>query len=259
MSQQCNLYIYIYIYINIKYYNYPRCVSEAGPHQIEQTNAFLTTTAYVATLLICQYCSWLFTRCSIISMRNSAATEFDSVKDVNATPQHNDYTNSNPIRHSTEVPATHEISAKLNDSADLSLKKKLILKFIQRIGKLLPVYRQSFFRSAIWADSIATKNNYYSGCRHRYQELNINTISIKYARTVGLDWLIDCLTARQHRKVNLRQLLLGGKLAQAAKDGQRDTIPLTLHNNNITQFTVMSTFAWDYRTCSLNDLYINTV
>jgi len=41
------------------------------------------------------------------------------------------------------------------------------------------------------------------------------------------DLLIDCLTTRQHRKVNLCQLR-GGKLAQAAKDSQRDTMHNTL-------------------------------
>jgi len=40
--------------------------------------------------------------------------------------------------------------------------------------------------------------------------------------------LIECLPARQHRKVNLCQLR-GGKPAQAAKDGQRDTMHTTLH------------------------------
>jgi len=37
--------------------------------------------------------------------------------------------------------------------------------------------------------------------------------------------LIGCLTARQHRKVNLCG---GGKLAPAAKDSQRDTMHNTL-------------------------------
>jgi len=41
---------------------------------------------------------------------------------------------------------------------------------------------------------------------------------------VGL--LVGCLTARKHKEVNLCQLR-GGKLAQSAKDGQRDT----MHNN----------------------------
>jgi len=52
--------------------------------------------------------------------------------------------------------------------------------------------------------------------------------------------LIDCLTARQHRKVNLYQLR-GRKPDQSAKDGQRDTMHnkyLTLHNNIVTQFAV---------------------
>jgi len=40
---------------------------------------------------------------------------------------------------------------------------------------------------------------------------------------------IGCLTARQHRKANLCQLR-GGKLAQAAKDGQRDTMHNTLRH-----------------------------
>jgi len=39
------------------------------------------------------------------------------------------------------------------------------------------------------------------------------------------DCVIHCLTARQHRKVNLCQLQGGGKLA---KDGQRDTMQNTL-------------------------------
>jgi len=43
-----------------------------------------------------------------------------------------------------------------------------------------------------------------------------------------IDWLINwCLTARQHRKVNMCQLR-GGKPAQAAKDSQRDTMHDTL-------------------------------
>jgi len=33
--------------------------------------------------------------------------------------------------------------------SDITLKLKLILKFIKRIGKLLPVYRESFFCSAV--------------------------------------------------------------------------------------------------------------
>jgi len=36
--------------------------------------------------------------------------------------------------------------------------------------------------------------------------------------------LVGCLTARQHRKVNL----LGGKLAQSANDGQQNTMHITL-------------------------------
>jgi len=50
-------------------------------------------------------------------------------------------------------------------------------------------------------------------------------------------WLVGCnLTARQHRKVNLCQFVSGGKPAQSARDGQRDT----MHDNNasLTQFTV---------------------
>jgi len=39
--------------------------------------------------------------------------------------------------------------------------------------------------------------------------------------------LVGCLTARQNRKVNLCQLW-GGKPAQSAKDGKRDTTHITL-------------------------------
>jgi len=43
----------------------------------------------------------------------------------------------------------------------------------------------------------------------------------------SVDDLVGCLTARQHREVDLCQLQ-GGKLAQAAKDGQCDTMHITL-------------------------------
>jgi len=39
--------------------------------------------------------------------------------------------------------------------------------------------------------------------------------------------LVGCLTARQHRKVNLCQLR-GEKPAQSAKDGQQDTMQIAL-------------------------------
>jgi len=62
------------------------------------------------------------------------------------------------------------------------------------------------------------------------QGLAVLMIKVNYLSTYAIcaiDWLIDCLTARQHRKDNLCQLR-GGKLAQAAKDCQRDTMHNTL-------------------------------
>jgi len=43
------------------------------------------------------------------------------------------------------------------------------------------------------------------------------------------DWLVGCLTARQHRKVNVCQLRGGGgETAYSAKGGQRDTMHIAL-------------------------------
>jgi len=53
-------------------------------------------------------------------------------------------------------------------------------------------------------------------------------LQAQYSAAIKADWLVGCLTALQHRKVNLCQLR-GGKPAQSVKYDQRDTMHITLN------------------------------